>query len=174
MTQAIAERRQHRMIALLDVAYSATATKGACVVAASWQSPAAVVEVVRNYPPAAPYESGQFFKRELPYLIDMIDQVQHSLQAVVVDGYVWLGAGRPGLGARLFESINGRVPVVGVAKTAFVGAPAISVFRGVSLTPLFVSARGLDATEAAASVASMHGRYRLPTLLKRVDSLSRS
>jgi deoxyribonuclease V len=130
--------------------------------------------VVHDYPAAAPYESGQFYKRELPYLIDMIGRVHHSLQAIVIDGYVWLGPDRPGLGAHLFDAINGRAPVVGVAKTAFVGAPAIPVLRGESLTPLFVSTQGLDPAEAAVSIAGMHGRFRIPTLLKRVDSLSRS
>jgi deoxyribonuclease V len=103
---------------------------------------------------------------------------------VLVDGYVWLGGARPGLGARLFAALGERTPVVGVAKTAWGGtvAPAIAqddphrsvpVLRGQSVKPLFVTAEGLDVAEAAARVSAMHGAHRIPTLLKEVDRLVR-
>jgi deoxyribonuclease V len=46
------------------------------------------------------------------------------------------------------------------------------VVRG-GARPLHVTALGLDAADAAARVAAMHGPYRLPTLLKRADQLAR-
>jgi deoxyribonuclease V len=36
-----------------------------------------------------------------------------------------------------------------------------------------VTAAGIDVEEAARHVAAMHGNYRVPTLLKRVDSACR-
>ncbi|HRI09853.1 MAG TPA: hypothetical protein PKW35_18650, partial [Nannocystaceae bacterium] len=63
--------------------------------------------------------------------------------------------------------------IVGVAKTAFVGADAAEVHRGGIERPLFVTALGLDREAAAAAVASMHGEHRLPTLLGWVDHLAR-
>lgn len=48
-----------------------------------------------------------------------------------------------------------------------------SILRGESKNPLFISAVGLPLPQAAAQIAQMEGTYRIPTLLKRVDSESR-
>jgi len=96
------------------------------------------------------------------------------VRSVIIDGYVWLGAGRPGLGAHLYEALGQRIAVVGVAKRRFHGAgDAVPVLRGTSQVPLFVTAVGIDPSEAAEGVRRMHGGHRIPTLLKRVDRLSR-
>lgn len=95
-------------------------------------------------------------------------------RAVIIDGYVWLGAGRSGLGAHLYDALGQRIAVVGVAKRRFHGAgDAVPVLRGTSQVPLFVTAVGIDLAEAAEGVRRMHGAHRIPTLLKRVDRLSR-
>ena len=66
------------------------------------------------------------------------------------------------------------MPVIGVAKTAFAGASlAVPLIRGQSQKPLYVSAAGLEAARAVECVGKMHGEFRLPTLLKRVDGLCR-
>ena len=77
--------------------------------------------------------------------------------------------------ARIFNEVLGRaVPVIGVAKTRFAGATvAREVCRGMSNTPLFVTAAGLAVEAAARNIQAMHGQFRLPTLLKRVDQLCR-
>jgi len=62
---------------------------------------------------------------------------------------------------------------VGVAKTRFHSASAIEVYRGLSKTPLFVTAVGMEVAEAAAKVATMAGSHRNPQLLKGVDHLAR-
>jgi deoxyribonuclease V len=123
----------------------------------------------------APYEPGEFYRRELPYLLQVLARIDHpdELGIVIVDGFVWLGPERPGLGARLHEALEGRVAVVGVAKTGFHGAPAQEVQRGASKKPLFVTAVGLEPQLAAAGVLSMHGEHRIPTLLKQVDRIAR-
>ena len=78
-----------------------------------------------------------------------------------------------GLGAHLHASHG--VTVVGVAKTRFASATdAVSVCRGGSRSPLYVSAAGMAPAEAAKLVAAMHGPYRVPTLLKAVDALART
>ena len=75
-------------------------------------------------------------------------------------------------GAILHKALTRRVPVVGVAKTMFGDALSwcIPVVRGISRRPLFVTAAGINAEEAAKGVQAMHGPYRIPTLLKLVDS----
>ena len=92
---------------------------------------------------------------------------------VIVDGYVWLAGGTPGLGAHLHGALG--VPMIGVAKTRYASAAgAAEVCRGESRSPLFVSAVGLELAEAVEGVRRMHGPYRVPTLLKQVDALTRS
>jgi deoxyribonuclease V len=45
--------------------------------------------------------------------------------------------------------------------------------RGDSSRPLYVTALGVDVETAAEDVRRMHGRFRLPTMLKRADRLCR-
>jgi deoxyribonuclease V len=93
---------------------------------------------------------------------------------VIIDGYVWLGEQRHGLGAHLYEALDKRAAIIGVAKTRFVGAdPVELVTRGGSRTPLYVTAAGMDVTEAANHIRAMHGSHRIPAMLKRADQLSR-
>ncbi|MEO0604320.1 MAG: hypothetical protein AAF211_22990, partial [Myxococcota bacterium] len=94
-------------------------------------------------------------------------------ETVIVDGHVWLGEARPGLGHYLHEALDRRVAVVGVAKSRFVGGYATEVLRDGTTRPLYVTSVGLPIAEAAAKVRGMHGPFRMPTLLKRVDTLTR-
>lgn len=162
------------MLACLDVDYRPDVTVAACVLFRGWADAAEASHRVDYGPPAAPYEPGHFYRRELPHLLRVLAEVKEPLEAVVVDGYVWLGEERPGLGAHLYEALDRAVPVIGVAKTAFQSTgPAQLVLRGQSLRPLFVTAIGMDPTAAADCIRRMHGASRLPTLLGRVDRLSR-
>ncbi len=162
-------------IACLDVDYRDDHALAACVLLRDWSDERAVREVVARVDAVEPYEPGSFYKRELPCLLAVLSRVTDPLACVVVDAYVWLdGAGRPGLGARLYEALGARVPVVGVAKKRFGdGDFATPVLRGESATPIWVTAAGVSRDEAAERVRAMHGRYRIPTLLTRVDRLCR-
>jgi deoxyribonuclease V len=122
-----------------------------------------------------PYQSGQFYRRELPCILAVLKSLSELPQAIIIDGYVWLGEQQPGLGAYLYEALERRAAVIGVAKTRFLQAePVELVLRGRSRSPLYVTAAGMDVAEAARHIRAMHGPYRIPTLLKRVDQLSRS
>lgn len=161
------------MIVCVDVDYRETCVVTACVGFHAWSDGAPAREhVVRSDQAAAAYEPGRFFERELPYLRAALAAFGEPIELAIVDGYVWLGAGRPGLGAHLHASI-GR-PVVGIAKTRYAGADAIAVTRGESASPLFVTAAGVDPATAAGHVVAMHGPFRIPTLIKRADTLARS
>jgi deoxyribonuclease V len=156
------------VIAAVDVDYRTGEVVAACVMFADWQDAAPLREIVTTHAGApAPYEPGAFYKRELPYLTGLFA----GATMIVIDGYVWLGADRPGLGAHVHDATG--VPVVGVAKRPFAGAEALAVVRGRSTVPLHVTAIGCDPVEAAANVRAMHGPFRIPTLLKRVDQLCR-
>lgn len=123
-------------------------------------------------PQVAPYRPGQFYLRELPPLRAVIPAAG-TLGLIVIDGYVDLDpGGRPGLGAHVHEQYG--VPVIGVAKTAFTTAThAVKIVRGRSSRPLYITAAGMTAGDAADLVAGMTGRFRLPDALRLADRLAR-
>jgi deoxyribonuclease V len=120
----------------------------------------------------AAYQPGSFYKRELPPLRAVLAGL-HDVGLLVIDGYVDLDpAGRPGLGAHVHEEFG--IPVIGVAKTRFAAAThAVPVLRGTAARPLYVTAAGLPAADAADLVRAMAGKFRLPGALRRVDALAR-
>lgn len=160
----------------LDVHYTDDGATAACVLFRDWTDAAAASEVVARFPPAAePYAPGELYKRELPFLLEILARVKEPIDGVIVDGYVWLDEqSRPGLGARLWDALEHRAPVIGIAKTRFLGGPAYEVVRGKSLSPVFVTAAGIAPEAAAGIVIAMHGEHRLPTLVTRADRLARS
>lgn len=169
------------MIVCVDVDYredpqdGSTQAVAACVVLSSWASDRAYDEHVCLIEDVAEYVPGQFYRRELPCVLAILDKVEEPIDLVIVDGYVHLDeAGSPGMGAYLHEALGGRVPVVGVAKNRFrTATTAVEILRGTSARPLYVSAAGIEPEAAAAKVRSMHGRFRFPDMLKRVDRLCR-
>lgn len=161
-------------VAILDVDYHGVGATAACVVAERWTDGVPIETHVAQLARVEPYAPGRFFERELPCLVAVLPRVTVPLDAVVIDGYVFLDAtGTPGLGAHLHAHLGGRVAVVGVAKTRYgAGDFATSVLRGRSSNPLFVTSVGLDVAEAARRVEGMHGPFRIPTLLTWVDRLA--
>jgi deoxyribonuclease V len=161
------------MLACVDVDYRLRGAVAACLVFEDWNAANSVVEFVEAIAQVEPYQPGEFYRRELPCLLSVLAAVREPVETIVIDGYVWLAEQKPGLGGHLYEALERRFPVVGVAKTRFAGATAESVYRGGSRRPLYVSAVGLDPQTAAGYIQGMHGAYRLPTLLRRVDQLCR-
>jgi deoxyribonuclease V len=158
------------VIAVVDVHYEAELVTAACV-GAEWPDDVAVIEIVtRTRGAAAPYQPGAFYERELPYLVGVLDRMP-PVEAILVDAYVWLGQDHPGLGWHLHAARG--VPVIGVAKTPYAGAPSIDVVRGTSARPLHVTAIGIAVAVAADRVRAMHGEHRIPTLIGRADALAR-
>jgi deoxyribonuclease V len=164
------------MIAAVDVWYSGTGATAGGVLFTHWTSEQPARELREFIERVKPYEPGSFYKRELPCLLKLLEPVKDRVEAVIVDGYVWLGPeNRPGLGAHLYEALGKKVTVIGVAKSMFRGATnAKAVLRGRSRRPLYVTAAGKDSVIAAKNIQGMHGPHRIPTLLKRVDQLCRS
>ena len=163
------------MIGCFDVDYRGDEANAACVMFATWGASIADGECVARVSDVEPYVPGQFYRRELPCLLAALKKSEGEFSVVVIDGYVWLDAGgAPGLGAHLFDALEKKVPVIGVAKTRFEGAAPVEITRGSSRQPLFITAAGIDLALAASQIQVMHGPHRIPTLLKRADQLCRA
>jgi deoxyribonuclease V len=161
------------VLAAVDVHYRPTGgARAAAVYGPDRVFATIVTETVVELATVAPYRPGAFFERELPAIRAVLGDPA-GLDLLLVDGYVDLDPdGRPGLGAHVHAALG--IPVVGVAKTSFQTAThATAVRRGGSTRPLYVTAAGMSIVEAAELVRTMAGPHRLPTALKRVDSLAR-
>ncbi len=111
---------------------------------------------------------GELDLRALPWLVQLLDANRLQPELIVLDGFVHLDAQEtPGLGRRLHDTLGGRTPVIGVSKTGFKDTPEqFEVHREEETAPLVVTCAGIDLGAAKARVRMMHGRKRVPTLLK--------
>ena len=164
-------------IVALDVDYRTDRVVTAALGFARWTDATASFERVTTTTTApAPYQPGSFYKRELPFLLAILAELDSTPTptTIVIDGFATLDGRAPGLGAHLHAALAAHPVVIGVAKRPWRGGAAgVAIVRGTSHAPLHVTAIGLDLDVAARHVASMHGPHRLPTLLKRVDRLAR-
>jgi len=123
-----------------------------------------------------PYESGQFYKRELPCIISILGEFNLDLvEYIIIDGYVWLGTvDKPGLGTYLYHALNKKIPIIGVAKSKYEHTPQdCAIYRGKSKHPLYITSISVSLEEAKNFIQKMHGDNRIPTLLKKVDQIAR-
>lgn len=126
------------------------------------------VENVEEYIP------GQFYKRELPCILEFLNDLNlEEIELIIIDGFIYLDdENKKGLGAYLYESLNHRIPIIGVAKSKFHNnnLNVNEVLRGESRNPLYVSSIGIDLSEATDFIQNMYGEFRLPHLIKLVDT----
>lgn len=166
------------MIVALDVGYpTETTARAVAITFEQWQDITPAATYVAVVEAVAPYVPGAFYRRELPCLLAVLAQIeQATIHTFIVDGYVTLDDnGKPGLGYHLYTALEQTIPVIGVAKRAFHANTRLvrPVLRGDSRQPLYITAIGTDVDAAARHVAQMAGAYRLPTLLKTLDSLTK-
>ncbi|PKH51135.1 endonuclease V [Tenacibaculum sp. Bg11-29] len=122
----------------------------------------------------AEYEPGSFYKREMPCIISLLKKIDlNDVQFIIVDGYVILDDdGKYGLGGHLYEKLGEKIPIIGVAKSGYDSNKLNSkaLLRGESKKPLYISAIGIELNLAFEYIKSMHGNYRMPTLLQIMDT----
>jgi len=160
---------------VLDVQYNGNENAVvACLGFENWEDEKALYAKQHFVENILPYVPGEFYQRELPCLLEALKGLS-DIECIVVDGYVWLDVEtHKGLGLHLYEALEKKVPIIGVAKAKFGNTPkACELLRGESIKPLYVTTKNMSLEEAKNAIASMHGKYRFPTLLKEVDSLAR-
>ena len=134
------------------------------------------------------YIPGEFYKRELPGIIKILAKLKgehvdiwNKITIIITDSFITLKHEDEvwgGLGQHLYDylkSIGEDKIIYGVAKSNFCDSHLISypVFRGTSSKPLYVQSVSTENTGVAFMIKNMHGEYRIPTMLKLVDQLSR-
>ena len=163
------------MIFAIDCQYYDDTAIAAGILFENWHDEEITAKQVNTIENIAPYEPGQFYKRELPCILSVLKSLETQPDIIIVDGYVTLSREqKPGLGMHLYEALDRKIPVIGVAKRSFVDTPEeAGVLRGKSENPLYISSAGIDLEQAKAHIQQMHGKNRHPTLLKYVDQLAR-
>ncbi|ASJ72241.1 endonuclease V [Granulosicoccus antarcticus] len=165
------------MLLAIDVQYDDTNDRAgiAAVLFDNWQSSSFEQCLTNTHTELEPYEPGFFYRRELPCLMPVLKRAcqRHSVDTIIIDGFVDLGSDKPGLGRYVFAALDEAIPIIGVAKNPFTESGALPVTRGNSNKSLWISSTH-DVQLAAQRVSSMHGQYRFPTLLKEVDSQARA
>jgi len=161
------------MIIAIDVHYRENVAKSVSIAFDNWTDTIPHTTHIAEVKNIAPYIPSQFYKRELPCILKVLEESDLSKVAlIIVDGYVVLNdEGKAGLGQYVYEALAQKIPIVGVAKKSFHDNEknVIQVFRGTSKNPLYVTSIGTDLTEAAEQVKNMAGDYRFPELLKILD-----
>jgi deoxyribonuclease V len=163
------------MILAVDVAYKKKTAVVGGVLFSSWTDAVPEKEFITSCRIQGNYVPGQFYKRELPCIAALLKLITEKFDCIIVDGFVYLGRDRkPGLGRHLYDSLGGKVAVIGVAKAPFKDTPkSCEVLRENSRKPLYVTAEGIEVEKAKFLVKNMHGQNRIPTLLNYADRLCR-
>ncbi|MEZ0128697.1 endonuclease V [Flavobacterium sp. LBUM151] len=165
------------MILAFDTYYFDGKAKTVCLEFEKWNESenfkihTEIIDNVEEYIP------GEFYRRELPCIMSLLNQIDlKTVDVIIVDSFVYLDDEKKyGLGGHLYEKLNKEIPIIGVAKTNFasIEKDKIDILRGDSQKPLFITAIGIELDDVVQKVASMAGEFRIPTLLKELDRLTK-
>ncbi|MDE5492145.1 endonuclease V [Elizabethkingia meningoseptica] len=160
-------------ILAIDVHYKESYAKTVGVLF-HWDSESPIDIKSVNISEVKEYIPGQFYKRELPCILKLLEQIDvKTLDIIIVDGHVYINNERElGLGGHLYESLRGTIPIIGVAKKSFYNTEEVTqpLYRGKSRNPLFISSIGISTAIAMKKVEQMKGKYRIPDILKILDT----
>lgn len=118
---------------------------------------------------------GELDLRELPCLVQLLREHALEPDVIVMGEPVHLDAAEtPGLGRALYDALGGRTAIIGVSTRSMPDMPAqFEVFREEEGRPVIVTCVGIDLGAAKARVRNMHGKRRIPTLLKLAGRMAR-
>jgi len=160
----------------LTVHFDATRARAAAVAFDAWDAPEAAKTFVTQIAQVEKPARGESDLRELHCMMQLLREHRLAPELIVIDGFVHLDADEsPGLGLYLFHALGGSTPVMGIAKSSRIGLSAqFEVMREEEgAKPLTVTCAGLDIGAAKVRVRAMHGRKRVPTLMKLLGRLAK-
>ncbi len=167
------------MILAFDTYYFDDKAKTVCIAFEDWTNESnfkVYDEILENI---AEYIPGEFYKRELPCILSLLEKIKlevNNIELIIVDSFVYLDDdGKLGLGGHLFKALDGKIPIIGVAKTNFATIDNLKkpLLRGDSQKPLYITAIGIDLEKATELIQNMEGKFRNPTILKLLDTLTK-
>jgi len=164
------------MLLAIDVHYREKEAKAVGVLF-HWEDEEPKEVFVENLQGIEDYISGQFYKRELPCLLKIIEKIDISiLDAIIVDGHIYVDNNfEYGLGGKLYEVLDKKIPIIGVAKTPFFKNKETirELYRGESKTPLYISSIGLNLDIVIDCIKNMYGKSRMPYILRCLDKITK-
>lgn len=142
----------------------------------AWDAAEATRTYLSRIAHVEPAVRGTLDLRELPCVMQLLREHKLEPELILIDGFVHLDADEtPGLGQHIFHALGGSVPIVGISKKRLPGLTAqFEVMREEETQPLLVTCAGIDIGAAKARLRAMHGRKRLPTLMKLVARLAKN
>lgn len=144
----------------------------------NWQDLKPKEIIIENIDNVAEYIPGEFYKRELPCLLKLIKSINlEELEAIIIDGNIYVDNDlKFGLGGILWETLNRKIPIIGIAKTSFFSnkETVSEVYRGKSNKPLYVSTIDYPIENAIKNLIEMKGDYRIPSVLKELDTITKT
>ena len=154
----------------------ATRATAAAVAFEAWDAAEATRTYLSRIAHVEPAVRGALDLRELPCVMQLLREHKLEPELILIDGFVHLDADEtPGLGLHIFHALGGSVPIVGVSKKRLPGLTAqFEVAREEETQPLLVTCAGIDIGAAKARLRAMHGRKRVPTLMKLVARLAKN
>jgi len=156
----------------IDVYYYGTGkAKTVGIIFDKWESVEPVQIITKLTDGVNEYESGKFYKRELPCIIELLKLINmKTIDMIIIDGYVYLDKlDSYGLGMHLYNVLEREYSIIGVAKTYFHNNIAEKLYRGNSKVPLYITSVGIEQKQASSFIGNMYGNYRIPKLLKILD-----
>lgn len=166
------------MILAFDTYYFENKAKTVCLVFENWSDLKELDIFSETLENMKEYIPGEFYKREMPCILSLLQKIDYqSIEAIIIDGFVFLDDnGKLGLGGHLYEALNHKIPIIGVAKSNFatINRDKKELCRGQSNNPLYITSIGMDLDDATEKIRSMSGAYRMPTLLKELDKLTKT
>lgn len=165
------------MILVFDTYYFDNKAKTVCLAFEDWNLEDNFEVYTETISDVEEYVSGEFYKRELPCILSLLSQIDlEEVRLIIIDGFVFLDdENKFGLGAYLYEKLNKKISIIGVAKRDFatIDNNRMELYRGKSKNPLFITSIGIDLNSASQKIGKMSGEHRIPTLLKEVDRLTK-
>lgn len=162
------------MIVIIDVDYRKNNTAKATGVILNDFSSKEPLAVVNSYiENVEPYESGNFYKRELPCIRALFKEHKLKPLVTIIDGYCEL-KGHKTLGEYVAEELTDKI-VIGIAKNKHIDdEKSEKVYRGTSKKPLYVTHSHSKESTLGDLIEEMAGKYRIPNMIKRADAECRS
>ncbi len=160
----------------VDVHFGSEGAVAAAVAFDAWDSPEATRTYLSRIGQVERAVRGELDLRKLPCLLQLLREHALEPDVILIDGFVHVDAMETaGLGRHLYHALGSRPAIIGVSKTPMPDTPAqFEVFREEEARPLVVTCVGIDLGAAKARLRAMHGRRRVPTLLKLVGRIAKA